>query len=212
MNKLSIIIPHYNTPKLLMVLLNNLVEQQKKFPQTEIIVVDDGSIFGVGWLGRYKTVRVIKQRNQGVSSARNRGLKFAEGDYITFIDSDDNVVDDYLEKIYKEIDKGGWDYMYFKFWLCNKGEQKPCKFREQLLKNYTCWGYVYTKRCINGERFNTNLNVGEDTDWLRRVLAGKKCHFLDEFLYYYQWDANRESLCKRFRRGEIGKYKVPPAS
>lgn len=212
MKKLSIIIPHYNTPKLLMKLLDNLVEQQKKYPQTEIIVVDDGSTFGVGWLGRYRTVRVMRQRNMGVSSARNRGLRFATGDYIAFIDADDNVEGNYLERIYCEIAKGGWDYMVIRFRFHSRNESYNGKFRSEQLKNYAVWGYIYRRDCIGNEKFNTNMNIVEDVEWLRRVLKGKKEYILDEVLYHYNWGINPNSLCKLYRKGKLSKYKVSPAS
>ena len=212
MKKLSIIIPHYNTPKLLMKLLDNLVKQQKKYPQTEIIVVDDGSTFGVGWLDRYRTVRVMRQRNMGVSSARNRGLRFATGDYIAFIDADDNVEGNYLERIYSEIDKGGWDYMVIRFRFHSRNENYIGKFRSEQLKNYAVWGYIYRRDCIGNEKFNTNMNIAEDVEWLRRVLKGKKEYVLDEVLYHYNWGINPNSLCKLYRKGKLSKYKVSPAS
>ena len=212
MKKLSIIIPHYNTPKLLAKLLNNLVEQQKVYPQTEIIVVDDGSTFGVGWLDRYRTVRVMRQRNMGVSSARNRGLRFATGDYIAFIDADDNVEGNYLKRIYCEIDKGDWDYMVIRFRFHSRNESYIGKFRSEQLKNYAVWGYIYRRDCIGNEKFNTNMNIAEDVEWLRRVLKGKKEYVLDEVLYHYNWGINPNGLCKLYRKGKLSKYKVSPAS
>lgn len=97
--KVSIIIPIYNVEKYLERCLNSLIEQT--YHDFELICVDDGSTDSSSLiLEKYTNdprVRIITQKNQGLSSARNTGLRYATGDFITFIDSDDWVNKDYLK-------------------------------------------------------------------------------------------------------------------
>lgn len=208
MNKLTIIIPHFNTPKELKRLLGILLPQVVKYPQTEIIVVDDGSRCDMEWIKKCP-IKTVFKKNGGVSSARNVGLGLASGNFVAFIDSDDIIAGDYLKTIYGAIQDFDGDYLVFPFYFCNKGRKRKMGWRSEELKNYVVWGYVYKRECIGNERFDENINVGEDVEWLRRVLNGKEEKVLDKIIYYYQWDANINSLTKRFKRGMLRKYKKP---
>ena len=95
--KLSIIIPCYNTQPYLEALISRIRPQLTD--EVEIIVIDDGSAEKV----KIEGIKVVRQKNKGVSAARNRGLKEATGDYIAFIDSDDLVSEDYVEQILEAI-------------------------------------------------------------------------------------------------------------
>ena len=91
-NKLSIIIPVYNVGILLKRCLNSIVDQ--KCVGLEIILVDDGSTdyslkICEDYSKKYKFISTFHKNNGGASSARNFGLKYASGEYIWFIDSDD---------------------------------------------------------------------------------------------------------------------------
>lgn len=98
--KLSIIVPVYNTAEYLPECLDCFLSQT--YQNFEVILVDDGSPDNSGKIcdeyakkdGRF---RVIHQKNQGVSAARNAGLDVAEGDYVGFVDSDDTFLSGMLE-------------------------------------------------------------------------------------------------------------------
>ena len=99
----SIIIPVYNVEKFLRKCLTSLVEQT--FQDREIIAVNDGSTdHSLDILRefeqKYDFITVIDQKNRGMSKARNRGLSLARGEYICFIDSDDYVAPNFLERLY----------------------------------------------------------------------------------------------------------------
>lgn len=101
--KVSIIIPVYNGEKFIARCLDALVGQSLR--DIEIICVDDGSAdttFSILESYEQKDIRIkaLTQSNKGPGGARNAGLKRAEGEYISFIDADDRVGDDYLEKLY----------------------------------------------------------------------------------------------------------------
>ena len=108
MIKLSVIVPVYNTEKYLRKTLDSLVNQT--FKDLEIIIVNDGSTDGSKAIideyeKKYENIMAIHLKNSGVSIARNKGIKKANGKYITFLDSDDYVDLDLYEKMYKQIDK-----------------------------------------------------------------------------------------------------------
>lgn len=207
-DKFTIIIPHYNTPKNLKILLDNLVEQKGKYyPETEIIVIDDGSDCDTSFLKSYGgMIKRIFQPNRGASNARNVGLMASTGKYIAFADADDNVTPNYLHTLYQTMRKEKCDYVLFPFIVAsNKTIAKP---RNERIGNYAVWSWAFTYDCIGNERFNENLNVAEDVDWLRRVITEDKKRFKSsEPIYIYDWNANPNSLSKRFNRGELKKTK-----
>lgn len=99
MIKYSVIIPVYNSEKTLARCLDSLLAQNRG--DVEIVVVNDGSTDGsrgllLDYVAKYPTVVCIHQENAGVSCARNTGIRHAKGDYITFLDSDDYVTQDYF--------------------------------------------------------------------------------------------------------------------
>lgn len=102
MNKVSIIVPIYNTQKYLPSCLDSIINQT--YQNLEIILIDDGSTDGSGKIAddyakKDKRIKIIHQKNQGQSAARNEGLKLATGDYISFVDADDEVKPDFIEKL-----------------------------------------------------------------------------------------------------------------
>lgn len=106
MVKYSFIVPVYNTEKYLERCLDSLVNQTLK--DFEIIVVNDGSTDDSKKIiskyeKKYKNIKVINQKNQGLSMARNNGVKEANGEYLIFIDSDDYVETNLLKEVDKEI-------------------------------------------------------------------------------------------------------------
>lgn len=104
---ISIIIPVYNVSQYLKSCIDSIIRQT--FQSYEIILVDDKSTDDSGnicdsFASRDSRIIVFHQAsNQGVSVARNKGIELASGDWITFIDSDDFVLSDYLEKLYSGI-------------------------------------------------------------------------------------------------------------
>ena len=107
---ISIVIPVYNVKDYLATCLESVAAQTCS--DFECLLVDDGSTDGSGavcdaWAARDARFRVIHQRNQGVSAARNAGLAQARGSYLTFIDSDDWVDTGYLQALHEAIEAAG---------------------------------------------------------------------------------------------------------
>lgn len=101
--KVSVIIPVYNVEECLEECLNSVINQTLK--DIEIICVNDGSPDNsLNILEKYaqidNRITVISQENQGLSGARNTGLKAAKADYVYFLDSDDYISNDYVEALY----------------------------------------------------------------------------------------------------------------
>ncbi len=104
---ISVVIPVYNGEKVIERCLNSILKQGYK--KYEIIVINDGSQDHTGEiLALYKVshpdkFKVIDQENQGQSRARNAGMKAATGEFLIFIDSDDDIASDFLEIYHKNI-------------------------------------------------------------------------------------------------------------
>ena len=104
MSSVSVIVPVYNVEKYLKRCVDSILAQS--FADFELILVDDGSTDGSGLIcdELAKTdnrITVQHNPNQGVSAARNNGIEAATGEWITFIDSDDYVLPDYLLSLYQ---------------------------------------------------------------------------------------------------------------
>ena len=98
----SFIVPIYKAERYIHKCIDSLLAQT--YTDIEVILVDDGSPDNCGvicddYAARDKRVKVIHQQNGGVSAARNTGLWHAVGDYVAFIDADDQVTNDYIEKL-----------------------------------------------------------------------------------------------------------------
>lgn len=110
--KVSVIVPVYKVEKYLDKCLDSLVNQTLK--DIEIIVVNDGSPDNSQdiidrYQKKYPIIKSYKKANSGLSDTRNFGLKYASGEYITFVDSDDYVELDMYEKMYNKAEEENFD-------------------------------------------------------------------------------------------------------
>jgi len=110
--KVSVIVPIYNVEKYIGKCVDSIRNQD--YPNIEIILVDDGSPDKSPQIidemaSNDDRIKVIHEKNGGVSSARNRGIAAATGEYIMFVDGDDWVDDDYVSYFVDLIEKHGCD-------------------------------------------------------------------------------------------------------
>lgn len=117
--KLSIIIPLYNSELYLDQCMNSLMDQNLETKDFEIILINDGSndnsySIARSYCQNYSNIRLLNQRNQGVSIARNNGLKNARGQYVYFVDSDDYVAQNTLPMLLETIYAHNLDILEFK--------------------------------------------------------------------------------------------------
>ena len=116
MSKVSVIIPVYNVEKYLGECLDSVLRQTLK--DLEVICVDDGSMDGspailAEYARKDPRIKVVTRANGGLSAARNTGMDAATGKYIYFLDSDDWIVDDAMEKCLAVCERDGLDQLVF---------------------------------------------------------------------------------------------------
>ena len=158
MDKISIVVPVYNTSKYLKKCLNSLVKQS--YENIEIIVVDDGSpddsykIYQK-FAEQDNRVKFIRKENAGVSEARNTGIDNATGDFIMFVDSDDWMELDGCQVLIDEYYKSKADLVLADVYCTNESGSKKsyCKVfkkefsykNREFIKRYqmSCLGYAY---------------------------------------------------------------------
>ena len=182
---ISVIVPVYNVKLLLPRCIDSLLNQ--KFTDYELLLIDDGSTDGSGEIcdeygEKDSRIKVMHKQNEGVSKTRNRGIDEAQGEWITFVDSDDYVGFDYLSNLYtctnpdidlvvlslKHMRENGevlYDYQL------PKEEKVYDKFdfakmvKEQYLaqRGYTV-SKLFKKELLNNHniRFNSEINFCED--------------------------------------------------
>ena len=179
--RLSIITPYYNCLEHLKSLANVLIPQLNE--HVEWIVVDDGTGDDLSFLtSEYVKVLYLPVNSGCAGIPRNHGLDVASGEYITFVDADDLVSVDFVEKIFEKIDDG-FDYCLMS-WKSDTFSIDITKGRPEW--NCSVWGVVYSRDLIGNARFS-DLRVGEDYGFNRDVLKEDSfVRIIPEYLYYYR--------------------------
>lgn len=203
---LSIIIPAFNAEPYLKSLLNRLKGQLND--KVEIIVIDDGSKVPVKVPSG---IILERQENKGAAAARNKGIDIAKGEYISFIDADDMVREDYIPKIL-EVIKDKPDYIYLSWETFGGGWDCKVKLKSVSDKfppfNLCCWNRIYRRDMIGKVRFNEKKAVAEDAQFIREVKEeGKKKAFIPDSIYFYRTD-NKNSLTKRMSKGLLDMKRI----
>ncbi|MGH2644923.1 MAG: glycosyltransferase family 2 protein, partial [Chitinophagaceae bacterium] len=114
--KVSVVIPVYNTQDYVTETLENIIKQT--LTETEILVIDDGStdesyqiIESIAQ--KDERIHLYKQKNKGQGAARNLGMKYAKGEYIYFMDSDDLLSEDTFFQCYKKCEAERLEFLFF---------------------------------------------------------------------------------------------------
>ena len=200
----SFIIPTYNSKKTIIRSIESVTKQLDR-SDYEIIIVDDGSQDG--------TIELIhdfmKENGNihftstigGVSFARNKGINQAQGEYLLFLDSDDYYVEGSLKNLKNIVTQSNSDLVIFNFEHGNTPvllAEVPNTKVEALsvmlsnpTKYMTVWGKVYKAETIheNNIKFNENLKLSEDSEFLvRYVQKCKKITSDNTILYHYSID------------------------
>ena len=132
--ELSVIIPVYNTQKYIKDCLDSVLGQYQR-DDFEIIVVDDGSTDRTGAIldeyKKYPEVRIIHQKNGGLSNARNTGLECARGKYIFFLDSDDYLIPGYLSSMVEAAKRYDADIVQSGYQYLEKGRLQPVEIEKE---------------------------------------------------------------------------------
>ena len=208
--KLSIIIPYYNAEPYTGELLRVLAPQVSD--KVEVILIDDGS--RVPFKTDYQFVKVIRQKNKGVSSARNHGLDIAKGDYISFIDADDLVARDFVLKILTKINDEpdvielSWKSLTNDNWNIDRRLMSE----NDRLPNPSVCTRVFKKSYIGNVRFNVKKDSTEDEDFCRKMgyldpESNFKRAVITDYMYFYR-DNVSMSKTKRYAAGLMNTKRV----
>ena len=205
MIKVSVIVPVYNGEKFIEECIKNVLNQTLE--EFELIIINDGSTDNTLDICKRnseidKKIRIINQENEGVSSARNKGIEQSNGEYICFVDCDDKIEDNYLEELYNTCEENN-----VKISCCtiesidNKGNIISSRFMEdgyykkidaldELFKfrglNWGPCGKLFHKSLIKGNLKFPNLHVYEDLSFVyKAIYSSEGIYFTNKCKYYY---------------------------
>ncbi|MBE6318012.1 MAG: glycosyltransferase [Bacteroidales bacterium] len=199
MPSVSIIVPVYNTEKYLSRCIDSILAQT--FSDFELILVDDGSTDNSGkicdeYAKKDSRIIVIHKENGGASSARNKGLEIAQGEWITFVDSDDFITNNFIGNLYDQE---------FDMTICGMTINSKEIIIDNQIINYNNIPeiiiYLYNLNLINGPyskifkysiikqnnlKFDESLRSGEDTHFVFKYLKyTTKLKLISECGYIY---------------------------
>ena len=232
---ISIIVPVYNVEKYIEKCIDSLLNQSYK--NIEIILVDDGSKDKSGFLcdeyrKNYNNIKVIHKENAGLGFARNSGLEIIEGDYVTFVDSDDWVSQDIVQHLYDGMVENHVDF-------CKSGFQQVTHNGEIVLitqyKNECFVGNKAAKEllprmigsspdshdslemCVCGVLYNAEIIKDNNIRFpSERILISEDLVFNIDYMQYangacsidvveYNYRINDESLTHQYREDRFEK-------
>ena len=187
MPKISIIIPAYNAEKYINECIDSILKNSKEsLNQTEIIVINDGSTDRtLKKLEKYKEnniIHVYTTKNQGVSAARNYGIKLAKGDWITFIDADDKVTEGFVDQNINELNNSALIKTTISINNYNNQIKDKTTISIQHLLSKLTYGempafifsYFFKKDIVKQIHFNKNIHFMEDSLFLIEYLNKTK--------------------------------------
>ena len=213
MNKkaLSIIIPVYNVETYLEQCVKSILDQSA--PEVEVILVDDGSTDNSGKLCdelavRFSDVKVLHQKNAGAAAARNTGLRKAEGEYIAFVDADDFIGKNSIQKLLEWITKNTADICFaraLKYFPDGQTEYLDAEISEERvnsdkdhaveylsgLNKYpgSAWGKLFRKQFLKDNEllFPEDRSTGEDLKFVFQcIMKAQTMDSIQVDLYYYR--------------------------
>lgn len=202
--RISIIVPVYDVENYIRPCLNSIINQS--YRNLEIILVDDGSTDGSGDICEEYSksdprIQVIHKENGGLSDARNKGMRYAAGEYIMFVDSDD-VISEYLaEYLYQLITETGADIGICDPVHCGpnekitfeketkrqifSAEKAICEMLYQKSFLVAAWGKIYRRRCLDEILFPVGM-LFEDSAVMYRIFdKANKIAYGNARLYGY---------------------------
>lgn len=191
---LSIIVPVYNVENYLEQCVESL--KAKELDKYEIILVNDGSTdksleLCLSLEKKYSNIKIVDKKNGGLSSARNAGMKVALGKYLLFIDSDDYLIEDSIDKIIEEIKNRDIDvFMSGYYEVCDGEKNNLVEFtidenkdiediKKQIFQSnqciWTAWKFIVKKSFLDeNEIIFKEGYLHEDIDYTTRIIINMK--------------------------------------
>lgn len=205
MIKISVIIPIYNGEKYIKKCIQGI--QRQTLREFEVLLINDGSMDNSGQVCDYLSkgdnrLKVIHQKNLGVSKARNKGINEANGNYICFIDCDDYIESNYLESLYNACIKNDADISMCSVKSINENN-KVISIKKMEERNYSSiealeelfqfrnlnWGpcgKLFSKNLLKKQLEFPMLHAYEDLIFCyKAIYYSKKVVFTKECEYYY---------------------------
>ncbi|MEH7356562.1 glycosyltransferase family 2 protein [Neobacillus drentensis] len=225
--KISIIVPVFNVEPYIHECIKSILNQS--FKDFELILVNDGSSDRSGdicdeYSKEDERIFVIHKKNGGQSSARNRGINAAKGDYIGFIDSDDWIHSDMYKILYEkaseteaditacnivEYQKDGTERL-FCYDNTDHLYDRNAAMNEIYLNErltYSPCNKIYKRELFNGIRFKEGY-ILEDMDFAYKIIhQSNKIYYTGQALYYYRYNDN-STLRKTFSKKRLDEYQV----
>ena len=214
----SVVIAVYNTEAYLAEAVESVLSQTVPAQMTEIILVNDGSTDRSDeicqmYASRYPDrIKYIRQENQGVSAARNAGIEASEGDYLSFLDSDDRLENNVLQKVldfYKKYkDKTDVVSIPLKYFEGRSGghvlnEKYHSTSLIDLEDNITaiqmhCSSAFIRRTAIGKLRFEKGIRYGEDALFVNQILLKKRTlGVISDTTYWYRYREAGDSAIQK---------------
>lgn len=205
--KISVIVPVYNVEAYLERCVESILQQT--YAHFELILINDGSTDSSGQIcdhlaSQYENIKVYHIENAGVSNARNMGIQLATGSWVTFIDSDDFVTQDYLATLASAVEGLNVGFVIAPLHHIKNGivtDIPPHSgktelwsteetMKELLMTTRTSFfpvAKLFKRDLLAYEKFNTNYHLAEDALFLTELLLKTRCSciFIDKPVYYY---------------------------
>ena len=205
--KISVIVPVYNVEAYLERCVESILQQT--YAHFELILINDGSTDSSGQIcdrlaSQYENIKVYHIENAGVSNARNMGIQLATGFWVTFIDSDDFVTQDYLATLASAVEGLNVGFVIAPLHHIKNGivtDLPPHSgktelwsteetMKELLMTTRTSFfpvAKLFKRDLLADEKFNTNYHLAEDALFLTELLLKTRCSsvFIDKPVYYY---------------------------
>lgn len=186
--KISVIVPVYKAEKYLHRCVDSILSQT--FTDFELLLINDGSPDNSGaicdeYAQKDSRVRVFHKENGGVSSARNLGLRKANGEYITFVDSDDHIEQGYLD-IKEDITED----LLIQNYIVSKDERRLFSFEKRTVNECNIQNYINKNidadilRLILSKFFKLSIIKDNQIYFQEGVKIGEDTIFILDYLYY----------------------------
>ena len=228
MVKVSVIVPVYNGEEFIESCIKNILNQTLK--EIELILVNDGSKDNtLNICKKYadfdNRIVLINQENQGVSLARNKGIDISKGNYLCFIDCDDRIDNDYLEKLYKIANEKNVQVVCCDIecidlngkFISKKTMQSGYYSKEIALNklfefkdlNWGPCGKLFSSDLIKNKVEFPNLHVYEDLVFVYKCIFNtKQIFYTNKCSYYYIHRENNGAMKKFIKSPTLDIIKV----